>query len=275
MEALQWTEVEPGLKASLPVERLTPSENRCIIAYYLQSPLSTDLSKLLYFEFDRAHVDSRRPEPLRGQVVVAEPDGSTPEKLEMMKVPSPSSGAQAQWCGTTHRIAHFWMDDEGHTRWQVVDLDSSSRWCGTGSMRHVSPDGKRLSIQSPNPYSEAERLGQQLSHEDVAAVFLDYESSQALFRLSVADMVQVHPEGARMDGLHLGIKKPLFSPDGKHLSFVMTNAPYLKGRSDEPRYKDLFLADADGSNLRYLAPFRTHTRSCPRRSGSWRGAKSE
>ena len=28
--------------------------------------------------------------------------------------------------------------------------------------------------------------------------------------------------------------------------------------ADEPRYKDLFLADADGSNLRYLGPFVTH-----------------
>ena len=197
MEAEQLMEVEPGLRACLRVSRLTHSPAPLYSRVFTCSRrFPADGQKLLYFEFDSAQVDRRRPDPMRGQIVVADPDGSNPEKLEMIDVPSPSSGAQAQWCGTaTYRIAHFLNDEQGRTRWQIVDLDSGERWGGSGSMRHISADGLLLSIQSPNPYTEAEKRGEQLSPEDVAAVFLDYEADRTLFRISVADMLRVHPRG--------------------------------------------------------------------------------
>ena len=252
------TEVEPGLRTSLPASRLSHSENRCLIAYYLQSPLSADGSKLLYFEFDRPEVDRRCPEAMRGRLILANPDGSAPLRLEEITVPSPSSGAQAQWCGEMKRIAHFLVDENGRIGWQIIDLESGQRWGGEGSMRHISPDGRKLSIQNPNPYDGREGTDA-LDHGSAAATFLDYESGEELFRVSVADMLSVHPKREQMEPLHLGIKKPLFSPGGRHLSFVLSNNPYRAASgATEPRHHELLLADADGSNLRYLCPFVTH-----------------
>jgi len=252
------TEIEPGLRASLPVTRLSHSENRCLIAYYLQSPLSADGSRLLHFEFDCPHVDSRELEPMRGRIVISEPDGSCPQMLGEIRVPSPSSGAQAQWCGGLHRIAYFLNDDEGSTGWRIDDLGSGHRWEGEGRMRHISADGRRLSIQDPNPYGRNEDR-RAPAHEDAAAIFSDYEAEEELFRVTVADMLRVHPSREEMEPLHLGIKKPLFSPDGEHLSFVLSNNPYRQASgADEPRRHELYLADADGSDLRYLCPFVTH-----------------
>jgi hypothetical protein len=167
--------IEPGLRARLPVVRLTHSMNRCIIAYYLQTPVSPDGRRLLYFEFDRPEVDRREARPMQGWVTVADADGSSPRRLEKITVPSPSSGAQQQWCGELPRVAHFCVNDEGATTWQVIDTESGDRWHGQGEMRHVSPDGRRLSVQDPNPY----RHGGTISHESVGARFLDYERSSA------------------------------------------------------------------------------------------------
>lgn len=251
------TEIEPGLRAVRPVQRLTQSDNRCIIAYYLQSPLPPDGSELLYFEFDQPEVDRRHLEPMCGWVTVAQPDGSEPRRLDAITVPSPSSGAQQQWCGDLPRVAYFLVGPDGRICWRIIDVDTGQRWDGDGSMRHISPDGRRLSIQNPNPYS----VGEPPAHESAVAVLRDYENERELFRVSVEQMLRVHPDGESMRDLHLGIKKPLFSPTGEYVSFVLSNNPYrqsLAGGPAEPAHHELYLADADGSNLRYVAPFVTH-----------------
>lgn len=247
--------VEPGLRACVPITRLTHSDNRCIIAYYLQSPISDDGKQLLYFEFDRPYVDQRKPEPIRGWVTMADADGSNIRRLEKIDVPSPSSGAQQQWCGSMNRVVFFEGPDENRMRWHVVDLDSGSRWRGNRTMRHVSPDGRELSFQMQNPAD----FDHVTSHDDVAADFYDYENDRETLRVTAADLLAKLPGGEKLGHLHWGVKKPLFSPDGKHLAFVFSNQPYRSYTDDsEPRHHHIFMSDRDGSNLRYVTPFQTH-----------------
>lgn len=247
--------VEPGLRAAVPVTRLTHSPNRCIIAYYLETPISLDGQQLLYFEFDQPQVDRRKPELMRGWVTLANADGSEPRRFEKITVPSPSSGAQQQWCGSLPRIAHFLGDDPTCIRWQVIDLESGQRWQGDGPMRHIAPDGRTMVFQMQNPVHFPEAK----THAGVGATFYDYEADRELFRVTVADMLPLLPGGESLGDLHWGVKKPLPSPDGKHTAYVLSNRPYLsKHPGTEPIHHHIYMSEADGSKLRYVTPFVTH-----------------
>ena len=85
-----FTEVEPGLRASRPVVRLTPSDRRCVHGYYTMSPLSADGQFLTYYEFDDPHPNRTSGRPSTGRVVVANADGSSALAIAEIGEASPS-----------------------------------------------------------------------------------------------------------------------------------------------------------------------------------------
>jgi len=159
-----------------------------------------------------------------------------------------------QWAGPTARVV--W---QAGARWAALDLDTDQQWAGEGRMRHVSPDGAYLFLQTgENIHVQAEDEGRSLAPEDVAARIIDYHTGAGQVRISVADVLAVHPEADVVRQQHMCFKQTEFSPNGRHISFVFSNAWYARHRQTEPQRHELFMADRDGSNIRPLGPFVTH-----------------
>jgi len=249
-------EIEPGLRACRPVTCLTPGDRRCVHAYYTMSPLSRDNSKLTYFEFDDLHPDRRSGRPIGGRVMVANADGSGTRPIVRTAGASVCQGAMQQWVGAAHRVGFV---DYSKPQWTVVDICSGERWQGTAQAREFAPEGTDLFIQTPeNIHLVAQEQGRTLAPGDVACRIIDYRTGEEKARISVADVLAVHPETEEARYQHMAFKQTLFSPDGKLISFNFSNAFYSGQRPKEKRRHEKWIADRDGTNLRWLGPGATH-----------------
>lgn len=242
--------VEPGLRASRPVQRLSPPDRRCVHGYYTMSPLSADGKLITWFEFDDPHPDRRLPRPRTGRVIVAAPDGSESRAMAEVGNASVAQGVMQQWVGAAHRLG--WVDYE-LPGWMVVDLESGDRWEGEGQGREFAPEGRDLFIQTPESiHLQAEAEGRSLSAAEVAARIIDYTTGVEKLCISVADVLAVHPEAEQVRQQHMCFKQTLFSPDGRRISMNFSNAFYHRARPQEPRRHEKFVARRDGSELTYL-----------------------
>ena len=251
-------EIEPGLHARYPVMRLTHSDRRCVHGYQTISPISADGGSLVYFEFRGSRAD-RSLESLEGRVVVADADGSSPRTLVEMRGSSPSSGPMQQWVGKSHRVAASSREDDMGQRWHVFDVETGTEWKGEGNVCHASPDGIHLFLATGEDiHLLAHKVGKSLAPEEVVARVVDYETGSTDVQFSIADVLECLPEPDRFRDLHLIIKQTWFSPDGDHLLFAVNNRWSRRLWTDEAFFKDLFVVDRDGSNMRWLGPYGGH-----------------
>lgn len=249
-------EVEPGLRASRAVTRLTPEDRRCVHGYYTMSPLSADGDRLTYFEFDDPHPSRDSGRPISGRVIVARADGSDLYALAELDNASVCQGVMQQWVGPTHRVGYV---DYGAQRWTVADTDGSERWEGGGQAREFAPEGTDLFIQTPEMiHVQAEDSGRSLEPQEVAARIIDYTTGEQRVRISVADVLAVHPEADEASAQHMCFKQTLFSADGERIALNFSNAWYAQRRKSEPRRHEKFVALRDGSEIRYLGPGASH-----------------
>ncbi|MFC1454333.1 hypothetical protein ACFLQL_04040 [Verrucomicrobiota bacterium] len=169
---------------------------------------------------------------------------------------SPAQGAMGQWVGPTRRVAAVSGYDGN---WLVIDTETRHQWRGPGRLREVSPDGKYIFCQTgENIHMVAEDDGKSLSEDEVAATIMDYETREIDVRISLADVLSVHPDAKQVRKQHMCFKQTLFSPNGKYISFVLSNAWYVQHRGTEKKRHEIFLARRNGQSIRYLGPFITH-----------------
>lgn len=252
-----FSEIEPGLRASRPVVRLTPSERRCTHAYHTTSPLSADGAKLVYFDYDELQVGRRLGRPITGTVVVADADGSNRQPLAHVKNASVNSGVMQQWVGPTRRVG--FVNFGAPPSWRVMDVDTGEGWHGDGQAREFAPEGTDLFLQTPEDiHMVAEDQGRHLAPDEVAARIIDWRTGQERARVSVAHVLAVHPEADDAARQHMCFKQTLFSPDGKRISFNFSNSWYSEHRGTERRRHEKCVADRDGTNLLCLGAGASH-----------------
>ena len=250
-----FSEIEPGLRANRPVTRLTPADRRCVHGYYTMSPLCADGTELTYFEFDEPHPDRRRETPITGKVIVANADGSDPQPMVEQAHGSACQGAMQQWVGPDHCVG--WIDRA--LTWVARDLDTGEEWRGEGHGREFAPEGTDLFIQTPEQiHLTAEEEGKSLAAEEVAARIIDFRTKEEKARISVADVLEVHPEAEEARQQHMCFKQTLFSPDGKMISLNFSNAWYSKHRPHESWRHEKLIANRDGANIRCLGAGACH-----------------
>ncbi len=249
-------EVEPGLRSSRPVTRVSTPNSRCVHGYYTMSPMSDDGKQITFYEFDDPHPNRTSGKPMTGRVIVADADGSSPRAVAEMGHASAAQGVMQQWVGPGHRVGfvHYGLPGGGpDQRWTVVDLDTDERWEGPGQAREFAPEGRDLFIQTPEQihlYAEAE--GGSLAPDEVAARIIDYTTGEEEVRISVADVLSVHPEADRVRKQNMCFKQTLFSSDGKRIALNFSNAYYNPIHSEEPRRHEKLVALRDGSDIRFL-----------------------
>ena len=250
-----FNEVEPGLRASRPVLRVTPADKRCTHAYYTSSPLSADGRLLTWLEYHDTRIDRRVKLPITGRIIVAASDGSGQKVLQDNVHGTVNSGAMQQWLGETHRVG--WIDRRDC--WWVADCETGETWQGSGLGREFSPEGDELFIQTgEDVHLKAETEGRSLTPEDVAARIIRWNTGEETARISVADVLAIHPDAAKVRRQHMCFKQTLFSPDGQRIAVNFSNAWYTRHRKDEEFRHEKLIARPDGSELRHLGAGASH-----------------
>jgi hypothetical protein len=236
--------------SSYSLTRISPPGVEAIHFYYDVTPESPDGTKVAYFEFGTKAADSPgagTPDFSGGNVVVAGRDGRGHRRLAAVSGSETHSGARVQW----------------------VD-DDTVAWCegGPGSLRTVMlslHDGARRQIDGAlrmeNPRVGGDPLGLTCRH-DFAPIADPYDdcvhlmdlaagTHRALFTLGQA--MRLHPRGTQFPGCELlTFMHTKWSGDGERFFVMASNGHRVAGRPECKAVHAVFVADADGSNLRYV-----------------------
>jgi dipeptidyl aminopeptidase/acylaminoacyl peptidase len=161
----------------------------------------------------------------------------------------PHEGAQQQWLGADARIAYKDRDDDGLCV-RIVDLATGARARLPGTLRMAAPDGRRFASHTDTRDEVA------LAQRDTAGLFLSsLDGAAPRLLVSLAAALAVNPRRDEIAGRHLYIKHPKWSPAGDRLMFVFTNEIHFEQLYGEPRVKDVYVVNADGTNPRYVCDF--------------------
>lgn len=213
-------------------------------AYMDICPESPDAKNITYFEFEDTV-------PGWGRVVVANRDGSEPRYISGRIRGGDHDGTRQQWLDNDHVL--FGIEDEA---WSIIVnvKDNTSRKV-KGSIGMVSEtNGKGL---THNNYPASQYKGTDRKPSEVMIMDLEKGTTQVL--LNRKEMVSMHPRRAIIEDpkwKDMGVfKHPKWSPDGTQFFWVYMLE--IKG-TNQKLVKSALLADADGSNIRYVTEIGQH-----------------
>jgi Tol biopolymer transport system component len=194
------------------------------------------------------------PGAREGDVYVVDADGDNLTHLAHTRVMDPHTGAATQWSTDGRRV--YYNDQEGDTRLAAwVDVDSGERGSYPGGVRTICPTGNRQvyhSLWYPDHALVREK-------EDRGIFIQDLGTGDSERIVSFADCWRIHPRKDETEDWHLYVSQTKFSPDGSRLMWVFSNAfVYSNKYAELPRVHDLFAANTDGTELRYLGAFGHH-----------------
>ena len=242
-----FTFVDPITKT--PVLQLTNHhELRSVHGYYDLPPWDRVTGRIAF--------SSLAPGAGEGDIYMMDRDGGNITYLAHSNMMSSNDGASCQWAMDGSRV--YFQDRDGDElliSW--VDTKTGRKESLPGSLRMVSP------TEHVNVYHSASWL---VSDEEVIdgreayGVFVQNMVDGRSKRIvSVADCWRIHPRRDEIAGFHLYIKHTKWSADGKRLMFVFTNEISYEHKYDEqPRVKDVFVCNPDGTGLKRVGEFGGH-----------------
>ena len=168
---------------------------------------------------------------------------------------NPHTGVHQQWIGHGDVVAYEDQDERGPFV-RLVDLESRRTGRLPGLARMVSPDGKWVASHTNHRDAEA------IMRRDEAGVFVAplpalgaAEGEAPRLIASTAAALALNPRKGEIDHCHIYTKHAKFSPDGTRLMFVFTNEIEYDVKYGEPRVKDIYAVNADGTGLRFVCHF--------------------
>lgn len=229
------------------VRQVSRGDGPALHCYYDVCPESPDGSRIIYFEFAGDSI------PGTGRVIVADRDGRNAEPVTDFEEGIGHVGAFPQWLTDDAFAYHKGPHKGGHT--VIRSLADGTERTLPGSVRqlHLAADRALVQVmpESPdNPHKlcrllQVRRLsdGEALNTITIEQVYELYEGQDDL---PASDQFQM--------------QNTKFSPDARTFLFVFTNEVYRVAPGvDEPRRgKAIYLADVDGTNVRFLADFTHH-----------------
>lgn len=231
------------MESNYRITRLTPEDVPAIHTYFDLFPESPDETRIVYYRFF-----DRPPGP--GQVVVASRDGNV---LCAIDVPwgSAHTAVEQQWVDDDH-IAYRLFDPTGSETVVHSLADGSSRRL-PGLVRMFSPvNGTGLSASTNTVDLTAPPTEKSVS-------LTDFMTGDMRRLFTDADILAIHPLGGTFTGEEEMIfKHTKWAPDGKVFFFVFANEPHHRLTGKGAPIKSVFVANADGSGVRYLTEFGHH-----------------
>lgn len=226
------------MNSRYPVAALSPADRECIHFYYDVCPESPDGRRVTYFRFHDAV-------PGSGDVVVADRDGSNAHTaLSMDKPVDRHSAARQQW--VDDETVACCPGAEGRLRTTLVSLRDGVWRDMPGAARMISPRAP-LALTTLHDFQELPAM------TDDAVCLMDLREGSVRPLFTVADALARHPAGAAFPGservMFLHTK---WSPGGARFLVIASNVYRIAREEQARRVNSVFVAEADGSNLRYL-----------------------
>lgn len=231
------------------VLQLTTNDQRSVHGYYDLPPWSPVDGRIAF---------SRMTEPgsTSGDICVMDADGSNLHKVAESRAMTPNGGALAQWAADGSRV--YFKDRDGDKRlmgW--VNPDTGESGSHRGDLRMISPAGHLHAyhtLHSDYAEDDVPKL------KDVHGVFAqDLDSGESKQLATLSDCLGIHPRRDEIVDWHMFVKHTKWSPDGSRMMFVFTNEIHFDKKYCElPRVKDVYVVNADGSDLKRVGEFGNH-----------------
>ena len=229
------------------IRQLTRSDEASFHSYYDLCPWNARGDKLVFCAVS--------PDRAGSDVYWMESDTGTLHFVAHSSRGNPHTGVHQQWIGEGDVIAYEDEDERGPYV-QLVDLTSGQKGRLPGLARMVSPDGKWVASHTNSRDAEA------IMRREEAGVFVapmpalgGTEGMAPRLIASTAAALALNPRRGEIEHCHIYTKHAKFSPDGKRLMFVFTNEIVYDVKLGEPRVKDIYAVNADGSDLRFVSHF--------------------
>lgn len=231
------------------VLQLTTNTRRSVHGYYDLPPWSPVDGRIAFSRMNA-------PDSKTGDICVMDADGGNLYKVAESRAMSANGGALAQWASDGSRV--YFKDRDRETRligW--VDPDTGISGTHPGDLRMISPAGHLHAYHTMHgDYAEDDVP----KMKDVHGVFAqDLETGESKQLATLSDCLTLHPRRDEIADWHLFVKHTKWSPDGSRMMFVFTNEIHFDRKYGElPRVKDVYVINADGSNLKRVGEFGNH-----------------
>ncbi|MBT5832950.1 MAG: hypothetical protein HOH77_22395 [Candidatus Latescibacteria bacterium] len=229
--------------------QLTNYIQRSVHGYYDLPPWSVIHGRIAFSRMDA-------PDSKTGDICVMDADGGNLRTVATSRVMSPNDGAMAQWAVDGSRI--YFKDRDGDQRligW--VNPDTGETGSHVGDLRMIRPTGHaNAHFTHHGDYAHDDVVGL----KDIHGMFIqDLDTGDSQQLATLADCVAIHPRRDEIANWHLYIKHTKWSPDGTRVMYVFTNEIHFDKLYDElPRVKDMYVVNADGSDLKRVGEFGNH-----------------
>ena len=230
------------------VLQLTNSHQRSVHGYYDLPPWSRRTGQIAF--------SSMEPGASEGGIYVMERDGSNITYLAHSRAMSANDGAMAQWSADGRRV-YFKDREDSIPLIAWVDVERGEGDAIPGDLRMICPTGNLNVYHTQCATMPDEAL---LRDRDGQGVFvMDLGTGATRMIVSVEECLAIHPRRDEIRNWHLYIKHTKWSADGERLMFVFTNEiRYAAKFAEEPRVKDIYVVNVDGSGLRNVGEFGHH-----------------
>ena len=235
------------------IRQLTSSDEASFHSYYDLCPWNARGDKLVFCAVSPNH--SNRLNHPGSDVYWMEASTGTLHFVAHSSRGNPHTGVHQQWIGDEDVIAYEDRDERGPYV-QLIDLETGKTGRLPGLARMVSPDGKWVASHTDSRDIEA------IMRRAEAGVFVapmpapgEAEGRAPRLIASTEAALALNPRRSEIGHCHIYTKHAKFSPDGSRLMFVFTNEIVYDVKLGEPRVKDIYAVDADGSNLRFVSHF--------------------
>jgi len=223
------------------ITRISSPDKQAIHFYYDVCPESPNGKRVVFFQFEGEA-------PGNGRIVVANTDGSEPRPVSE---PLPSDVHSA--------VRQQWLDDEtvtycpnpaGKLKTVVISVKTGERWEMPGALRMYSP-GNGLGLTTTHDFEPMD------SNLDDTVCAMDFQRREIRRLFTLRDALKIHPLGDHFEGVqHVNFVHTKWAPDGARFLVMASNINRLSGhKTGKPLpgvlIHSIFVADADGTNLRY------------------------